>query len=372
MLSTAEFVKTPTGDRLLKIWEQRYVPDLSSLCSTQEPCFYNSLLESLLPAGRAATAAKLRDNLLDNKCQMAWIQAKALYSYIPNILDLNEARQITEVAFRIYKQLLEIYQQESVTDTSFLHPSYHSQGNSLPLWGTIAIDQLAFALEPILLVFQEQLIATKDWRTVGFMTTQLQLTNKLILSRLTASEKVLFGSYLQFVEELVSIPWLRICADGSQHELDSPAIGLLTQMLPLSEEISQTVYKQMVEMYPSHSSRRGVLTNLDVAHSCIRDLNMFQAYLWLSVVQGRLAPVEQELVVLCVMVMESVGVKLEMTQQWTQLLINEINIRVSPEYKSLLQPYCQGMIDAFGNKNKRLGLDIAKLVNQGNNLRQAG
>lgn len=42
---------------------------------------------------------------------------KRSYGYIPNIFDLNEARRITQFAFRVYRKLLEVYQQHFIEET---------------------------------------------------------------------------------------------------------------------------------------------------------------------------------------------------------------------------------------------------------------
>jgi hypothetical protein len=74
---------------------------------------------------------------------------------------------------------------------------------------------------------------------------------------------------------------------------------------------------------------------------------MFQAYLWLCILEGSLVPIEQELVDLCVMVMTGVEVKWEMTELWNKLLAEELLARVKPEQKSLLRPYTEGLQQAF-------------------------
>jgi hypothetical protein len=51
---------------------------------------------------------------------------------------------------------------------------------------------------------------------------------------------------------------------------------------------------------------------------------MFQAYLWLCLVEEILDPIKDELVKLCVMVMTGVDVKWEMTERWNELLADEV------------------------------------------------
>jgi Phycobilisome protein len=351
MLKTSKVVTTPSVERLLKLWAQRYIPNLSSL-SLENSASYNSLLEAASLEGRALTANKLKANVLDVNCQMAWIQTKSLYAYISNILDLSEARRITQFAFRVYRKLLEIYQNRSVGGTS---ATGDFPSNSYSSLGIPAIADLSYALEPILLVFQEQHIASKDWRALGFLTTQINFSNKLIQKKLSPQEKVLLAPYLKFVEEQVAIPWQRVCVASAKYELDSLSYMLVEQMLPAASDISESAYRRLVELLPNHRSRRGDLTDSAVTHSCLRDLNMFQAYLWLCFLERSMAPLEKELLPLCVMVVEAVEIKWAMIEKWCEVLTDEMISRLQPEQQELLQPYTQGMQEIFFNQRSRLG-----------------
>ncbi len=351
MLKTSQSVKTASVERLLNLWAQRYTLDLSSL-TLENLSSYDSLLKASSPEGRAVSATKLKDNVLDINCHMAWIQTKTLYSYIPNILDLNEARRITQFAFRVYRKLLEVYQKQSVSIAS---ATARKDENSLASLGIPAIEELAYALEPILLVFQEQHIASKDWRALGFLTTQLNFSNKLILKKLTPVEQVLLAPYLKFVEEQVAMPWQRVCAASAKYDLDSPAFTLVEQMLPAATDISQTVYRRLEELLPNHRSRRGKLNDSGVTHSCLRDLTMFQAYLWLCFLEKSIAPIEEELLPLCVMVVEGVEIQWELTEKWCQVLADEVISRANSEQKALLLPYTNRMQEVFLQERSRLG-----------------
>jgi hypothetical protein len=284
---------------------------------------------------------------------MAWIQTKALYNYISNILDLNEARRITEFSFRVYKKLLEIYQQHSLSEEAFSTTKFET--SSVCGLSISHVSELVYGLEPTLIIFQEQHQISKDWRSLGFMTSQLNFTNSLILNKLTSVEKVLLNPYLKFVEEQVSTPWQRVCHAAARYELDSPSFILVKQLFPLADEIAQAVHHRLAQSLPNHHSRRGSLTHRGVVHSCIRDITMFQAYLWLCFLTGTLSPIEQELLPLCVMVVEGVEIKWEVTEKWCQILCDEIIHRLNSQQKALLLPYLQGMQEIFFKHRMRLG-----------------
>lgn len=345
MLKASEITKTPSAERLLNVWARRYTPEISSLLGDSLSC--DELLKAATPEGKASTCQKLRDKMLDVNCQMGWIQTKNLYSYIPNILDLSEARRITQFAFRVYRKLLDIYQQQS--------PEIEAENNSLSQWVIPAVEELAYALEPILIIFQEQHVASKDWRSLGFMTSQLNFTNQLMLKRLTTAEKALLTPYLKFVEEQVAMPWQRVCSNATNYELNSPSLKLVEQMMSSSSDIAQSVYYKLLELLPDSRSRRGKLAERGVNHSCLRDLTMFQAYILLCFLEKSMVPIEQELIPLCAMVVQGVEIKWELTENWCEILASEMENRLDSEQKVLLQPYTQGMRQSFFKERRSLG-----------------
>jgi hypothetical protein len=356
LLKSISTGKHSSIESLLNLWAKRYTPDIFSLSLLEDPEAYYSLINANSAAGRALTVTKLTENVLDINSQMAWIQTKNLHEYIPNVLDLNEARRISQFATRVYKKILQVYQKQS---RSVILPTVRpsdaaafSTLHSNLSMRRATLARISYELEPILLVFQEQLLASKDWRALGFMTTQLKFTNKLILNYLTPIEKVLVGSYLKFVEEQVSIPWQRVCAAATKHQIDSPELTLVEQMMPFAEEVSQTVYHRLIQLFPHYYSLSGHLTDLNVAHSSLRDLTMFQAYLWLCVLEKSLAPIEQELINLCIMVLECIGVNWVLAEQSTQLLVDEILKRLMPEQKAILLPYTQGIQKTFSQVSR--------------------
>jgi hypothetical protein len=370
MLLSVDSPNTASTQRLTELWSARYTVDLSSL--SENPKFYGELVKTASPEARALTVAKLLKHILKNMYQEIETQAISFYEYIPDILTSTDVRNITQIAYKVYQNLLEIYQKESglavfpVTkrEVDTMGPMTVSEDISLMLSGIPDIIRLAKEMEEILLKFQEKYVATEDWRTVGFLTTVFHLSNKLIINNLTPPEKVLLCPYFKFIEEQVAMPWERVCAASSKHDLAAPAFTLVEKMVPMASDISSTVFCRILQLFPYHRSKRGNLSHPDVASSFLRDLDMFQAYLWLSILEDTLRPIERELVPLCVMVMPSVGVAWELMNKSKRLLVDEILSRVPSKPSTLLLNYTQGMEEAFFNARKQLGecnSDIIKM-----------
>ncbi|PSB60498.1 hypothetical protein C7B61_17355, partial [filamentous cyanobacterium CCP1] len=140
-----------------------------------------------------------------------------------------------------------------------------------------------------------------------------------------------------------------VCAAASGHLTNSPMFALVEALLPRCHEIAERTYYRAVQDYPNHRSRQGELNHPVVARSTLRDLIMVQGYLWLSLLEENLSPIEQELLPLCVMVFPSVGVKWELVQHMLHLLIEETIAQVSTAQKQLLLPYARSLKELFGN-----------------------
>ncbi|MGQ4647785.1 hypothetical protein [Lyngbya aestuarii] len=364
MLKTIDTINTSSVKRLLRLWEKRYVPQLTSVYIWQDQSSRQELLTAASPEGRALTVTKLHKQIIKIRCELAGLQTNALYSYIPNVVNLWEARRLTQFSYQIYLKILDFYQKPSSTTFSTTDKlsvaAFQSSNVSVVSLGIPAIGELATALEPLLLEFQEQHKASRDWRTAGFMTTQLNLSNQLLLQKLTLAEQVLLKPYLQFVEEQVALPWQRVCAAAAKYSLDSPTLALVEKMLPLSDKIAQKVYQQLTQIFPDHCSRRGGLKEPDVAHSCLRDLNMWQAYLWLSVLEETTTAVEEELLTTCIMVMTGVEVKWELIEQWIKLLMDEIIAQATPSQIPIVFPYLIKIQELFFQRRMRLGASQKK------------
>lgn len=364
LITVPNKAKTPTVNQLVKIWAKRYVPDLSSVKSEENSAnFQQQLIQKASLQSRIETAAKITRRVIALKCQMASLKAKSLYAYFPTAITFTDTQRLSDFALLIYLKLAEIYQQpplssasevkirtaffvsNEVNDDSLLEDSL-----SMEDWGMPSIENLAVELEPLLLEFQKQHILSEDKRTLGFLTTLLNFCNDLILQGMTITEQLLIYPYFKFVEEQVALPWQRVCLAASHHELDSLSFVTAANSLPQAEAIARRTYNRLVENLPHHHSRRGLLKDTGVSHSTLRDLQMNQAYLWLSVLEGTLSSVEDELVPLCTLVFPAIGVSWELITLSNQVLFDELLAVMSQAQADHIRPYVNEYVQAFNRR----------------------
>ncbi|NJN57813.1 MAG: hypothetical protein HC879_10085 [Leptolyngbyaceae cyanobacterium SL_5_9] len=322
---------------LISLWTSCYTTDLSMLSSETGKEAVVQLVKTSSSAGRSQTVKQLK-RILQNNCERAGIQSNTLFSYIPNVVHLSDAQRIAVTATHLYEKTLEFYEQQSPSPASFvLMPSLSIQ----------AIPQLLEELEPVLQELRHQHLAAKDSRAIAFLSTQFHFSSQFLLNRLTPVEQLLVSPYFRFLEEQVCIPWKRVCEAATGHTLQSPKLSLIQQMLPRSRDIALSVSRRVVQLNPHYQSQRGLLSNPGVMASSIRDVQMFQSYLWLSILEGSTASIEKELVPLCVMVYPSVNVSWKLARQGIQILMEELQVRMQPEHVEIFLPYAQSMQHFF-------------------------
>lgn len=364
LITVPDKAKTPTVERLIQIWAQRYVPDLSSINPQDNTAeFRQALFRKASLAGRVETASKITKRVVAIKCQMASLQAKSLYAYFPTAITFSDTQRLSEFALLIYLKIAEIYQQpsQSPTNKAKLEAAFSPESEvrgmaflenflSIEDWGMPAVEDLATELEPLLLAFQQQHILSEDKRTLGFLTTLLNFCNDLILKSMPAVEKLLIYPYFKFVEEQVALPWQRVCLAASCHSFDSLAFTAVETCLPQAQTVAERTYQQLTEMLPHHYSRRGLISNAEIAHSTLRDLQMNQAYFWLSVLEGTLSSVEEELIPLCTMVFPAIGVSWKLIALSNQVLFDELLSVMDLAQADYIRPLAHDYIRAFNQR----------------------
>lgn len=345
MLKPIRIADTAAANQLIKLWAARYMPDLSILPAEKGQFPITTLVECISKAGRAHTVDRVK-RLLRLNCEMAGLEANSLFSYIPNIVNLAEARYLAGYVEQVYEAVLEAYLEQPPPNRylQFIDASSTLFSKlALPSLLLPTITRLADTLEPILLQLQNTYLNSGDRRTIGFLTTQFHFSTREVLKQLTPCEQVLLTPYFKFVEEQVCIPWQRVCAAGSRHLASSPELMLVEQLLSNSQQIAEQVYDQTTLQYGHTCSRRGTFTNSNIAASTIRDLIMFQGYLWLCVLENSMVAIEEELLPLCQTVFPAIGVRWDLVEYAIQLLTDEIHSRLNTTQLSLLSPYTQAL-----------------------------
>jgi hypothetical protein len=331
--------------RLTRCWASRYLPDVKRLPAQREYELFSQLDRGVSVEGRSLTANRVRREL--KLCsEWAGIQTRAVFSSPSNVVDLAEARSLASYVEQAYQKCLDVYQDlplPSHLPELIYYAKSPSRQQELADLTLPWLNQLVEVLTPVLSQLRERHLVARDPRIFGFLTTHFHFGSKMILDRLSLCEQVLLKPYLQVMEEQVCIPWQQICAAAAHYSSESPLLLLIEQLLLANQEIAEKVYSEAVQQFPNYYTQRGKFDSPDVANSSIRDLNMFQGYLWLCVLERDMAAIEQNLLPLCVLVFPNIGLKWSFVQQGMELLIETIFSRLTPAQIQLLRPYTHSL-----------------------------
>ncbi|MFG6099763.1 hypothetical protein D0962_30725 [Leptolyngbyaceae cyanobacterium CCMR0082] len=326
---------------LLKIWLIRYLPKLG-LISLQAHSHVKARLAVAVSAeARQETRRKVLGNLTAH-CTMSGLRAQHLMmdSHMP--LQILEAQKITHQIVAIYQYLMEAYVRDFVFAPVLHHLHTTDSKQVVALQILPKFHQLMQGLAPLLKGLQSLISTSTNLRAIGFLSTQIHLSRQRILSRLDVYERIWLSPYLQLTEELLCMPWQRVCIAAGNHSSNSPAAALVTKMLPLTEPIASAVYHRALRTFPNHVSRQGCIQSDPVQTSSVRDLSMFQTYIWLSLLEGNISVIKNELLPLCLLVFPCSKVSWQFVQYGIQWLSEEIYLHLtSPEtlmFSSYIKP----------------------------------
>jgi hypothetical protein len=338
---------------LMTLWVSRYLPDLSSI-----PFYIRKLVANKLSAAiEVQNRQKMADGILTNlatDCTFAGIEAQKLCLKAGEGLKITEAKELGNHIATIYRKLLELYVEDFVFAPviDFLYELDTQEGRISAASRILpAFNRLSQEIEPLLKQLQDIYVASDNRRAIGFLTTQLHLTRNNILMRLDSYGKMWLSSYLKLIEEQVCMPWGRICRAATNPGVNSMALKVVEQMFPVSQTIADKVYQRAVLDFPHHVSRQGRIQTVGVQTSSTRDLNMFQAYIWLCLLEGNVSVIREELLPLCLLVFPALDVKWSFVEQGVIWIVEEIQLSLDGQQNQLFGPFGEEIRSLFAKAN---------------------
>ena len=357
-----------TVESLVQQWAKKYVDELNSKPADGSRSQSENLKEIVSPAGRKRTAEKLMQSLRFTSAQ-AWSKTESLLATEVRRHRINpkfiNPWEIAADCFHIYEKVLGFYTQQSnsrqlASVIGLFDRSHELYEKALQIYTEqVAPSQLINVIGDDLAALQKKYTAN-DPRIKGFVSIQLHYTSQLLLEQLSPLEKAILGAYFKVIDDHFYLPLQRAYEAAAKHDYNSPALSAVQQLLPHSTEIAKKVCQRVNQLYPHYRSLNGSLTEPAVRTSSIRDVEMFQVYLWVCTLEGSIASIQQELFPLCVMLYPVLGVKWELLRQMLYLLGQEMRSRLTSEEADSFMPYFQTLWDMFSPEV--FGNDIEQLA----------
>ncbi|NJL69112.1 MAG: hypothetical protein HC849_34325 [Oscillatoriales cyanobacterium RU_3_3] len=266
---------------------------------------------------RAGMAKKMLESLRSVSAQ-SWIKTENLLSKIlvehGVNTDLIDPWQISGGIHQVYKLAIEAYAEQQ--------SPYRIVNKISPVLGEV-----------------RKSVTEIDPRVIGFVAMQYHYTGIQLMELLPESEQENFGSYVKILDDHLYMPLQRAYQAAGNHSSDSMALQSVRTLMPAMSRIAERVVDRVNQLYPRYRSHSGFLTDPTIRTSSIRDVEMFQVYMWVCLLEGNLHALETELFPLCVMIYPRLNVSWELVSQMTHLLRKEVATYLPPEQAKYCEPF---------------------------------
>lgn len=339
---------------LAQQWAKKYVENLEFDSEEREDTNELSFGKIISKEGRAQTAENLMHSLRFVSAK-AWNKTEVLLAkeVQRNRIDpkLINPWEVAADSFGIYQKALEVYTQQSVSRRLAVMEtacnSHPIDENALEVYTEqVAPSQLSTVIGADIGAMRKK-YTCNDPRIIGFVSMQFHYTSQMLLETLSPQERSLVNAYFKVIDDHLYMPLQRAYDAAAKHDYDSPALAAVQNLLPVSTEIANKIVQRVMALYPAYRSYTGNLSDSTVKTSSIRDVEMFQVYLWVCALEGNISAIQEELFPLCVMLYPTLKVKWELVRQLLHLLGQEIRTRLSSAQAATLQPYFRVLWEMF-------------------------
>jgi hypothetical protein len=186
-----------------------------------------------------------------------------------------------------------------------------------------------------------------DPRLIGFVSMQCHYTGQALLAALTDRERQLFAPYLKVIDDHLYMPLREAYQAAAQYDSSSETLRAVQHLLAVSSKIARKVYKRVSRQNPGYQSCSGALAMDAVRVSSIRDIEMFQMYLCLCLLDGDVRSVQEQLFPLCVMLYPRLNVSWQLVQEMLAAMGWEMHRRLLPGDMMQFLPYLRTLSHMF-------------------------
>ncbi|HBB34021.1 MAG TPA: hypothetical protein DDZ80_22670 [Cyanobacteria bacterium UBA8803] len=295
-------------------WAKKYVQNLES---------EDNILA--IKIGRSQVAKILQESLRSTSLD-AWYKTERLISKEMKRHQINprlvDPWHITEDSFRVFEKVIEVYAKQA------------------------SPQRLAIVIGSDVGGIRKKYTA-EDPRIIGFVSMQFHYTGQILLSNIPESERDSVRQYFKVIDDHLYMPLQRAYDAAANYDFDSPILAVVQKLLPLSREIAIRICERVITLYSNYATYSGNLSEPVVKIATIRDVEMFQVYLWVCVLEQSIAAVQQELFPLAVMLYPTLKVRWELVRQMIHLLKVEIKSCLGPKELSIFAPYLEVLWEMF-------------------------
>ena len=310
---------------LAKLWAKRYVRDLVSYSQLSVERDRTGLVEANSPEGRAQTVTKLLRSLNFASAQ-AWGTTEQLLSEQVKKHQIDPQYinpwQVARDSYHIFEKVLEAYR-EGKTPQSLVN-----------IIGPDCSQIRKAATE-------------QDPRVLGFTSMQIHYTGRMLMDPLSTEERLLATEYFKVVDDHLYMPLQRAYSAAASYDERSPVLKAVQTLLPASSVIAKQISETVLIAHPNYRCYSGFLKESQVRISSIRDIEMFQLYLCVCLLEQDISAVQGELFPLCIMIYPVLGVHWWLVRELVSLLGQTIHKYLPEDVGQMFCPYVEAIEAIF-------------------------
>lgn len=319
-------IPNPSESSLAQQWAKKYVRSLTEQpVETQDSQVHPSTSIHRRRSVRERAADRLLDSLREISIR-AWSQTEELLAEEIKRHQLDRRLvnpwEISQDAFKIFEKALEICMQPS------------------------GLQSIPAMLGPDIGKVRKK-YTSEDPRVMAFVSMQFHFTGFLLQGQLNPFEQSLMGNCFKIIDDHLYMPLHRAYEAAAQHPANSLPLKLVQTLLPKSGETAAQVVDRVAELYANYVTYSGLLSSPMVRVSSQRDVEMFQIYLWVSVLEQNFSIIQEELFPLCLMLYPRLKVHWELVRQMLHLLGKAASRELDPTLFRLYSPYLYALQDMF-------------------------
>ncbi|MGG6238129.1 hypothetical protein ACQ4N7_05770 [Nodosilinea sp. AN01ver1] len=186
-----------------------------------------------------------------------------------------------------------------------------------------------------------------DPRVIGFVSMQFHYCGQLLSAEAVETERQTLQSYFKVVDDLLYMPLHRAYTAAAKYDYHHPRLETVRLALPATSRIAKSIVNQVIKLCPEYASYTGSLSSATVRTSSIRDVEMFQIYLWTCMLENNISAIAQELFPLCVMLYPTLKVNWGLVRLMVNLLDQELSACVGSINVQYYDPHYNAMLKMF-------------------------
>jgi hypothetical protein len=188
---------------------------------------------------------------------------------------------------------------------------------------------------------------TVDPRLIGFVSMQFHYCGQMLCQEAPDGERSMLQQYFKVVDDLLYMPLHRAYQAAADYEYHHPRLEAVRLGLPVTTNIAHSIVDKVASYCPDYVTYTGPLASPIVRVSSVRDVEMFQIYLWTCVLEQNISAITQELFPLCVMLYPTLNVSWGLVRLMINLLDQELSHYVGSLHIKYYEPHYKALLKMF-------------------------